>query len=75
LFPESSTPDTRYGKRGGGVREATFFDISRGGSPDDKGEISQEQIDEILDKINRAGYQSLTEEEKQILSEASKRFH
>jgi hypothetical protein len=32
-------------------------------------------IDDILDKINKDGYQSLTEEEKRILAEASKRIH
>ncbi|MGB2959781.1 MAG: rhomboid family intramembrane serine protease [Bacteroidota bacterium] len=75
LFPASSMPDSRFGRRGGGVREAKFYDITSGESRPEQGEISQEQIDEILDKINRAGYQSLTEEEKHILNEASKRFH
>ena len=75
LFPESSTPDSRFGRREGGVREATFFDIASGRTRDEHREISQEQIDEILDKINKTGYQNLTEEEKQILNEASKRFH
>ncbi len=37
--------------------------------------ITQEQIDEILDKINQYGYESLTEREKRILYEASKRLH
>lgn len=34
----------------------------------------QERIDAILDKISRTGYQTLTDEEKQILTEASKRM-
>ncbi len=37
-------------------------------------EITQEQIDKILDKISRYGYSSLTETEKQTLYEASKKF-
>lgn len=36
---------------------------------------SQKHIDDILDKISRGGYQSLTEEEKRILFEASKKMH
>lgn len=36
--------------------------------------ITQQEIDEILDKISRSGYQNLTEREKRILFEASKRM-
>jgi len=38
-------------------------------------EISQERIDEILDKISKSGYQNLTEEEKRILFDASKKLN
>jgi membrane associated rhomboid family serine protease len=38
-------------------------------------EVSQERIDEILDKISKEGYKNLTEEEKRILFEASKKIH
>ncbi|MFC1513638.1 rhomboid family intramembrane serine protease [candidate division KSB1 bacterium] len=34
----------------------------------------REQIDEILDKINEVGYENLTEEEREILKKASKRY-
>ena len=34
----------------------------------------RKQIDEILDKINKIGYQNLTDEEKDILKKASKYF-
>ncbi|HSU29585.1 MAG TPA: rhomboid family intramembrane serine protease, partial [Chitinophagaceae bacterium] len=34
--------------------------------------LSQQRIDEILDKINQHGYDHLTEEEKEILKRASK---
>ncbi len=36
--------------------------------------IPQEMLDEILDKISASGYQNLTEKEKHILSELSKRL-
>jgi hypothetical protein len=41
---------------------------------DDK-DVSQERIDEILDKISKHGYKNLSEEEKRILFEASKKIH
>jgi membrane associated rhomboid family serine protease len=37
-------------------------------------EITQTQVDEILDKINQVGYQALTAREKNILFEVSKRL-
>jgi len=37
--------------------------------------ISQARIDEILDKISQSGYQSLSESEKQILFDASKKLN
>ena len=37
--------------------------------------VTQAQIDEILDKISQSGYQSLTEEEKRLLFEASKKLN
>lgn len=37
-------------------------------------DITQKQIDEILDKISASGYQSLTEREKHILIELSKKL-
>jgi len=36
--------------------------------------VDQEEIDRILDKISKYGYQSLTDEEKRILFEASKKL-
>jgi len=38
-------------------------------------DITQERIDEILDKIGREGYKNLTDEEKRILFEASKKIN
>ncbi len=51
------------------VSDAKFFDI------DDEERISQQRVDEILDKINQHGYQSLTEREKKILFDASKKLN
>ena len=57
------------------VRDAQFFDITSGKPMDRDQRVTQEVIDEILDKISKDGYQSLTEDEKRILNEASKRIH
>ncbi len=57
------------------VQDATFYDIRTGKPYDDEDRITQEVIDAILDKISKGGYQSLTDEEKRILNEASKKIH
>ncbi len=41
---------------------------------DKEKEKLQQRVDEILDKISKSGYASLTEEEKKILFEASKKL-
>lgn len=48
------------------IEEADFHDIS-------EKEINQAEIDRILDKISKSGYKNLTDDEKRILFEASKR--
>ena len=55
------------------VVDAKVFDIKE--TPKTEQELNQMKIDEILDKISRGGYQSLTEEEKKILFEASKKLN
>lgn len=51
------------------VEDAKFYDIT-----DSKNEtITQADIDAILDKISQSGYQNLTDKEKKILFEASKK--
>jgi len=58
------------------VHDATFSDIGSGQSRTRNDEtVDQEIIDAILDKISRGGYQSLTEEEKRVLNEASRKIH
>jgi hypothetical protein len=53
--------------------DAKVHDISEGRKSEQ--ESAQAKIDEILDKISRGGYQSLTEEEKKTLFEASKKLN
>jgi rhomboid family protein len=53
------------------IQDAKYHDINDG----NKDQISQEEIDKILDKISMSGYQNLTEKEKKILFEASKKMN
>jgi membrane associated rhomboid family serine protease len=55
------------------VTEAKVFDIFENSKKE--AQQAQIQIDEILDKISKNGYQSLNEEEKKILFEASKKLN
>ncbi|HET7152925.1 MAG TPA: rhomboid family intramembrane serine protease [Candidatus Kapabacteria bacterium] len=70
-------PDLQYRQGGQSIFtksntvDADYKDVGS----DDKNDVSQEVIDRILDKIGRSGYQNLTEEEKKILFEASKKIH
>lgn len=53
---------------------APVFDLHEGKERKQEPTL-QQQIDAILDKISHEGYQSLTEEEKRILFEASKKLN
>lgn len=53
------------------VEDAKFYDINNSRKEDEI--INQEEIDKILDKISQSGYQNLTDREKRILFEASKK--
>lgn len=55
------------------IHEAKVFDLHDGKPHRPK--TDQERIDEILDKISQGGYQNLTEEEKKILFDASKKLN
>ncbi len=58
-------------KKGIVIKEELFYKSSS--SPYTKtAKVTQERIDEILDKINQQGYQFLTDEEKEILKRAGK---
>lgn len=57
----------------GEVTDAKVYDLFE--KQNDAKKHHQQQIDDILDKISRDGYQSLSEEEKKILFEASKKLN
>jgi membrane associated rhomboid family serine protease len=63
----------RTGEQYEEVLEAKVHDIKE--SPMSEQDLHQKKIDEILDKISRGGYQSLSEDEKKILFEASKKLN
>lgn len=72
--------NSRAVKRNDGEKEnaaeTRIYDIQGGGEKVTKGtDEVQRKIDEILDKISRGGYQSLTEEEKKVLFDASKKLN
>ena len=72
---------SRMSHFGGSHRQETYTDVSDAKIYDirehqrKEAEQTQAQIDQILDKISRNGYQSLSEEEKKILFEASKKLN
>lgn len=53
------------------TRQRIFYDTHGKAPFKKKPHVNQEHIDEILDKINRTGYQSLSHDEKDILRRAS----
>ncbi|MBN2570635.1 MAG: rhomboid family intramembrane serine protease [Ignavibacteriales bacterium] len=67
---ESEHTEYKEAKVDKDIEEAKYYDLK-----DDKSEIevTQVEIDRILDKIGESGYQNLTEREKKILFEASKK--
>jgi membrane associated rhomboid family serine protease len=69
-FTAQEHATTRSYRRENEVSDAQYYDIT-----DEESRINQQRVDEILDKISQYGYQSLTEEEKRILFEASKKLN
>ncbi len=59
----------KYNSPDDDISDADYYETKN------ENEVSQEKIDEILDKISKDGYNSLTEEEKKILFEASKKIN
>ena len=58
-------------KKGKSIKEELFYKATT--TPYKKTpNITQQRIDEILDKINQQGYEFLTQEEKDLLKRASK---
>lgn len=59
----------KYNSTDDDISDADYYEQKK------KNEVDQEHIDEILDKISKEGYKNLTEEEKKILFEASKKMN
>ncbi len=57
------------------VSDAKVYDIHDYNAQKKEAGITQKQIDDILDKISRGGYQSLSDDEKKVLFEASKKLN
>jgi len=53
------------------AKEKVFYNTGNRSPYSKKAIITQQRVDEILDKINQRGYQFLTDEEKQILKKAA----
>ncbi|RJP68396.1 MAG: rhomboid family intramembrane serine protease [Ignavibacteriales bacterium] len=71
--PASTSTQARFrrGQTYKNVEDAEYYEINN--SKSGKTEVDQKEIDAILDKISRSGYQNLTDREKKILFEASKK--
>ncbi|HLX13248.1 MAG TPA: rhomboid family intramembrane serine protease, partial [Bacteroidota bacterium] len=52
------------------ISDAKFYELHN-----DEDRVNQQRVDEILDKISQNGYQSLSDEEKRILFDASKKLN
>jgi membrane associated rhomboid family serine protease len=63
-------PFSNSNKTKSDAEDAKFYDLTK----KEDIEVSQAEIDKILDKISQSGYQNLTEREKQILFQASKKM-
>lgn len=62
----------KFTKQRNDVEEANYYDIN---NKKESRDVSQEELDRILDKISQSGYQNLTDEEKKILFDASNRMN
>ena len=63
----------KFKRRTQNIEDAKYYDINS--KKTEETEITQEEIDKILDKISESGYQNLTEREKKILFDASKKMN
>ncbi len=57
------------------ITDVNFTDVRPRRDTHEDGGFSQAKLDEILDKISASGYDSLTEDEKKILFNASKKLN
>ena len=67
-----SKMENPFKKEKANVEEAKFYEFKEKKKDN---EVTQKDIDKILDKISESGYQNLTAEEKKILFEASKKIN
>jgi membrane associated rhomboid family serine protease len=65
-----SNPFSRKSQTDNEVQDANYYDLNH----KDETEVTQAEIDRILDKISQSGYQNLTDHEKKILFQASKKM-
>jgi len=63
----------KFKRRTQNIEDAKYYDINQ--KKDEETHITQEEIDKILDKISESGYQNLSEREKKILFDASKKMN
>jgi len=68
-FMNLFTPSKKETKKN--IRDKIFYETGNRNPYSKKSIITQQRIDEILDKINSKGYHFLTDEEKQILKKAA----
>jgi membrane associated rhomboid family serine protease len=69
-FMNLFTPDKNAGKKAS-VKDKVFYNTGNRNPYNKTSIVTQQRVDEILDKINQRGYHFLTEEEKQILKKAA----
>ena len=65
-----TNPFSRKSQTDNEVQDANYYDLNH----KDETEVTQAEIDKILDKISQSGYQNLTDHEKKILFQASKKM-
>jgi membrane associated rhomboid family serine protease len=68
-FANLFSPPVKPGKAA--IREKVFYNADNRQPYKKTTHVTQQRVDEILDKINREGYRFLTDEEKNILKRAS----
>lgn len=65
-----TNPFSKNSRSSNDAEDAKYYDINR----KEDTEVSQAEIDAILDKISQSGYQNLSDREKKILFQASKKM-
>lgn len=60
-------------KKSNTVKEKVFYDTGNRSPYNKTSNVTEQRVDEILDKISQKGYDNLTKEEKEILKRASEK--